>query len=94
MTRPPFAAMGTTQDTSSRTARVVIAEESMLFREGIARCWRSQFRGRRSGGGRRIPVAQGRQSQPDIATIDVRMPPTHADERLRAAHLIRAEHIG
>jgi DNA-binding NarL/FixJ family response regulator len=32
--------------------------------------------------------------KPDAAIIDVRMPPTHTDEGLRAAHRIRAEHPG
>jgi DNA-binding NarL/FixJ family response regulator len=30
--------------------------------------------------------------KPDVAVVDVRMPPTHTDEGLRAAHRIRAEH--
>jgi DNA-binding NarL/FixJ family response regulator len=32
--------------------------------------------------------------RPDIAVVDVRMPPTHTDEGLQAAHRIRAEHPG
>jgi DNA-binding NarL/FixJ family response regulator len=32
--------------------------------------------------------------KPDVAVIDVRMPPTHTDEGLRAAQRIRAEHPG
>ncbi len=35
-----------------------------------------------------------RQGQPDVAIIDVRMPPDHTDEGLRAAIAIRREHPG
>src|SRR5207244_2651626 len=33
-----------------------------------------------------------RSDPPDVAIVDIRMPPTHTDEGLRAAHRIRAEH--
>ena len=38
--------------------------------------------------------AQGRAHQPDVAIIDIRMPPTHTDEGLRAALAIREEMPG
>jgi DNA-binding NarL/FixJ family response regulator len=35
-----------------------------------------------------------RAQQPDVVVTDIRMPPTHSDEGLQAAKLIRAEHPG
>ena len=72
--------------------RVVIADDSVLLREGLARVL--------TEGGFEI-VAQAanadelrkavRRFKPDIAIVDVRMPPTHTDEGARAAVEIRAE---
>ena len=73
--------------------RVVIADDSTLMREGIATFLR------RAG----IEVAAQASSaeellrhveeqEPDVAIVDIRMPPTHTDEGLRAAHSIRALH--
>jgi DNA-binding NarL/FixJ family response regulator len=72
--------------------RVVIADDSVLLREGLARVL--------SEGGFEV-VAQAanadelrhavRRFKPDIAIVDVRMPPTHTDEGARAAVEIRAE---
>ena len=72
--------------------RVVIADDSVLLREGLARVL--------TEGGFEI-VAQAanadelrkavRRLKPDIAIVDVRMPPTHTDEGARAAVEIRAE---
>jgi len=70
--------------------RVVIADDSVLLREGLARVLRD--------GGFDV-VAQAadadelrqavRRFKPDIAIVDVRMPPTHTDEGARAAVEIR-----
>ncbi len=66
--------------------RVVIAEDSVLLREGIARLLRDA--------GCEIVAAVGdgpalvaavAEHRPDIAIVDVRMPPSHRDEGLRAA---------
>jgi DNA-binding NarL/FixJ family response regulator len=72
--------------------RVVIADDSVLLREGLARVL--------TEGGFEV-VAQAanadelraavRRLRPDIAIVDVRMPPTHTDEGARAAVEIRAE---
>jgi DNA-binding NarL/FixJ family response regulator len=72
--------------------RVVIAEDSVLLREGLARVL--------SDGGFDV-VAQAanadelkravRRFKPDVAVADVRMPPTQTDEGARAALEIRAE---
>jgi DNA-binding NarL/FixJ family response regulator len=75
--------------------RVVIAEDSVLLREGLARVL--------SDGGFEV-VAQAanadelkkaaRRFRPDVAVVDVRMPPTQTDEGARAALEIRAEQPG
>ena len=72
--------------------RVVIAEDSVLLREGLARVL--------SDGGFDV-VAQTanadelkkavKRFKPDVAVVDVRMPPTQTDEGARAAVEIRAE---
>jgi DNA-binding NarL/FixJ family response regulator len=71
--------------------RVVIADDSALLREGVAKIL--------SDGGFEV-VAQARDAdelvhavrreKPDVAVVDVRMPPTHTDEGARAAREIRA----
>jgi DNA-binding NarL/FixJ family response regulator len=73
--------------------RVVIADDSVLVREGIA-----SLLGRAG-----IDVAaqvstpdellaEVDRRRPDAAIVDIRMPPTHTDEGLRAAHEIRRRH--
>ena len=73
--------------------RVVIAEDSALLREGLVRIL--------TEGGLEV-VAQAanadelhdavRRRKPDVAVVDVRMPPTHTDEGARAAREIRETH--
>jgi DNA-binding NarL/FixJ family response regulator len=74
---------------------VVIADDSVLLREGIARLLETagfEVVGR-AGDGDDLLRKVGAH-QPDIAVIDVRMPPTYTDEGLRAALRIRAEYPG
>jgi DNA-binding NarL/FixJ family response regulator len=73
--------------------RVVIAEDSVLLREGLERLLDEN--GLDVVGG--CDTAEGllrkvRSDPPDIAIIDIRLPPTHTDEGLRAALEIRARH--
>ena len=74
--------------------RVVIADDSVLVREGIAAL--PDARGHRGGGAgglrRRSCCDEVDAHVPDVAIVDVRMPPTQTDEGLRAAHEIRARH--
>jgi DNA-binding NarL/FixJ family response regulator len=73
--------------------RVVIAEDSVLLREGIVRLLEEtgfEVVGQ-AGDGEDLLRKVGAH-KPDVAVVDVRMPPTHTDEGLRAAHRIRAEH--
>lgn len=75
--------------------RVVIAEDSVLLREGITRLLEeSGFEVAGQAGDAEDLLRKVGAHQPDVAVIDVRMPPTHTDEGLRAARRIRAEHPG
>src|ERR1700741_3306829 len=73
--------------------RVVIADDSVLLREGLSRLLEeSGFEvAGQSGDGEDLLRKVGAH-RPDVAVVDVRMPPTHTDEGLRAAHRIRPEH--
>jgi DNA-binding NarL/FixJ family response regulator len=73
--------------------RIVIADDEMLLREGLARLLAD------SGFTIVAKAADGpellravRLSDPDIAIVDIKMPPTHTDEGLVAAREIRASH--
>jgi DNA-binding NarL/FixJ family response regulator len=73
--------------------RVVIAEDSVLLREGIVRLLeQSGFEVAGQAGDGEDLLRKVGAHKPDVAVIDVRMPPTHTDEGLRAAQRIRAEH--
>jgi DNA-binding NarL/FixJ family response regulator len=73
--------------------RVVIADDNLLVRRGIASLLQE-------GGLEVVAEADGAEELvaavdehgPDVVIIDVRMPPTHTDEGLVAAHAIRARH--
>lgn len=73
--------------------RVVIAEDSVLLREGIARLL--------EGAGFQVVAAVGDAEQllrtveadpPDLVVVDVRMPPTFRDEGMQAALVLRRSH--
>lgn len=75
--------------------RVLIAEDQALLREGLARLFRD--------GGHHVVstlrdadqlLATIEQEQPDLAVIDIRMPPTFTDEGARAARSIKQRHPG
>jgi DNA-binding NarL/FixJ family response regulator len=75
--------------------RVVIAEDAAMFREGLARLL--EDRGHQVCAAVADPealLAAVAAQRPDVAVVDVRMPPTHTDEGLRAALRLRAEHPG
>jgi len=75
--------------------RVVIAEDSVLLREGITRLLEeSGFEVAGQAGDAEDLLRKVGAHKPDVAVIDVRMPPSHTDEGLRAARRIRAEHSG
>lgn len=73
--------------------RVVVADDSMLLREGLA--------GLLSDAGCEVVgkahdaaelLEQVRTTRPDVAIVDIRMPPTHTDEGIVAAQEIRESH--
>ena len=75
--------------------RVVIAEDSVLLREGLVRLLTDA--GLEVVAAVEEPEALLRavdEHRPDICVVDIRMPPTHTDEGVRAALVIRAQHPG
>lgn len=70
--------------------RVVIAEDSVLLREGVVRILReSGFDVVAQAGTADQLLLYVRSHRPDVAVVDIRMPPTFTDEGLRAAQQIR-----
>jgi DNA-binding NarL/FixJ family response regulator len=75
--------------------RVVIAEDSVLLREGVARILEDAgFEVVGQAGTADELMLKVRSYTPDVAIVDIRMPPTHTDEGLRAAQEIREKHPG
>lgn len=75
--------------------KVVIADDSVLLREGLVRLLEEYgFDVAGQAGDAEDLLRKVGAHKPDVAVIDVRMPPTHTDEGLRAARRIRAEHPG
>jgi len=72
--------------------RVVIADDSVLLREGIVRILGDAgFEVVAQAGDAEDLIRKVRAHKPDLAIVDVRMPPTNTDEGLRVAAEIRAE---
>jgi DNA-binding NarL/FixJ family response regulator len=73
--------------------RVILAEDSTLLREGLVRLLAEEGHEVLAavGDAPSLLAAVGR-TPPDVVVVDVRMPPTHTDEGLRAALEIRREH--
>jgi DNA-binding NarL/FixJ family response regulator len=72
--------------------RVAIAEDSVLLREGLVRLLTdADFDVVASCGDADQLLVAVRNRPPDVAIIDIRLPPTHSDEGLRAALAIRAD---
>jgi DNA-binding NarL/FixJ family response regulator len=75
--------------------KVVIAEDSVLLREGVARLLEDAgFTVVGQSGNAADLMLKVRSYAPDLAIVDIRMPPTHTDEGLRAAQEIREKHPG
>jgi DNA-binding NarL/FixJ family response regulator len=73
--------------------RAVIAEDSVLLREGVARLLEeSGIAVAAQSGNADDLLLHVRSYEPDVAIVDVRMPPTHTDEGARAARTIRERH--
>jgi DNA-binding NarL/FixJ family response regulator len=77
--------------TTSRT-RVALADDDVLLREGLASLLeRSGFEVVGQCGDGPDLVAVVREHRPDLAVVDIRMPPTYSTEGLDAARVIREE---
>ncbi len=75
--------------------RIVIAEDAAVLRDGLVQLLTDR--------GHEVPAAVAdaegllaavAEHQPDVAVVDIRMPPTHTDEGLRAAIEMRRIHPG
>jgi DNA-binding NarL/FixJ family response regulator len=72
--------------------RVIVADDSVLLREGVTRLLEEAgFEVVAQAGDGDELMRKAKAHKPDVAIIDIRMPPTHTDEGLRAARAIRAE---
>ena len=75
-----------------RALRVVLADDDVLLREGLASLLeRSGFEVVGQAGDGVELLALVRSARPELAVIDIRMPPGHGTEGLQAARVIRAE---
>ncbi len=80
--------------------RVVIAEDSVLLREGLTRLLTDRGHEVVAGVGdaealiKAIGELADEGALPDVVVADVRMPPTHTDEGVRAAIRLRRDHPG
>jgi DNA-binding NarL/FixJ family response regulator len=75
--------------------KVVVADDSLLFREGLVRLLSDQgftVLAQSDNGDDLVRRVGG--LQPDVAIVDIRMPPTHSDEGLQAAREIGERHPG
>ena len=93
---PDEGASGSPPDRAARGAlRIVVADDAVLLREGLVRLLAED--------GHQVVAVVGdgpalveavREHQPDVSVVDVRMPPTHTDEGLRAAIAARTHRPG
>ena len=75
--------------------RIVIADDAMLIREGTARLLQEagvEVVGKAGDAQKLLQVVA--TEHPDVAIVDIKMPPTHTDEGLVAAEQIRSSHPG
>ena len=77
---------------TARCLRVVVADDSVLLREGVVRLLEENgFDVVAQAGDAEDLIRKVRAHKPDVAVVDIRMPPTNTDDGLRAALEIRAE---
>jgi DNA-binding NarL/FixJ family response regulator len=73
--------------------RVVIADDSLLLREGVSRLLtEAGFDVVGQAADADELLREVADKNPDVAIVDIRMPPTHTDEGLRAARELRSRH--
>jgi DNA-binding NarL/FixJ family response regulator len=77
---------------ATERARVVLADDDVLLREGMAGLLeRSGFEVVGQSGDAAELLALVREHRPELAIVDIRMPPSHTTEGIDAAHVIREE---
>jgi DNA-binding NarL/FixJ family response regulator len=82
-------------DVGGMSLRVAVADDAVLFREGLARLLGDAgFEVTARVGSAEALLAQVDDDPPDVAVVDIRMPPTHTTEGLEAARTLRARHPG
>jgi DNA-binding NarL/FixJ family response regulator len=73
--------------------RAVVADDAVLFREGLARLLaEAGLEVVGQAGDEPGLLALVRQEEPDLVVTDIRMPPTHTTEGLRVAEAVRRDH--
>lgn len=75
--------------------RVIVADDSLLLREGLVRLLEESgvtVAGQAGDAEELLALVDDRR--PDVALVDIRMPPTYSDEGVRAAHRIRERFPG
>lgn len=73
--------------------RIVIAEDAVILRDGLAQLLGTRGHTVVAGVGDASALRQAVvEHSPDVAVVDIRMPPTHTDEGLRAAIDLRRDH--
>jgi DNA-binding NarL/FixJ family response regulator len=74
--------------------RLVLAEDNVLLREGLARLFEQHDELTLLGTCGSLPdlLALVEADPPDVVLTDIRMPPTHTDEGIQAARLLRTRH--
>jgi DNA-binding NarL/FixJ family response regulator len=84
--------VGASQARPTSGTRVVLADDDVLLREGLASLLERsgyQLVGQAGDGTELLKLV--REHQPELVIVDIRMPPTHSTEGLEAAGVIRAE---
>jgi DNA-binding NarL/FixJ family response regulator len=92
MEAPHSPSDGNVDDQAMSALRVILAEDDVLLREGVASLLlRSGFEVVGQAGDASQLLTMVRDQIPELVVIDIRMPPSHTTEGLDAAHVIRRD---
>jgi serine/threonine-protein kinase PknK len=90
MEAPHSPSDGNVDDQAMSALRVILAEDDVLLREGVASLLlRSGFEVVGQAGDASQLLTMVRDQIPELVVVDIRMPPSHTTEGLDAAHVIR-----